>query len=386
MREVDPPSDHRRPRAANVWAGVVRRVPDPGGQSTGRHGLPIVRALPLAYGRPERRAGPRGARHPAGGPSRPRAEVHRRRRPHGIRERVPPRAEWRQEAARGPRARPRDGAVAALHGRTVPVPGSAHRPEPAGRDPPAVGESGSPAEGRPHGHALDRGSRVSRGSRDRPVEPTRTDGRGTRDRFAAAPEPQGAGVLRLGRRNLLGDRVRRVGEVSNIGEGVGRETPVTDFRSMSKVSVGQILGLVEAVDEVGGGADAATIAREVDMGIDRVGPLLGAGEFLGLVNVDDGDIRITDLSRKLLMANVRERKKIIREIIDDLPTFRLVMDMARNTGTPLGRQEVLQALADRVGSHQAEDVFKALVYWGRYAELVRYDSESEQLTVRVAPT
>jgi len=60
--------------------------------------------------------------------------------------------------------------------------------------------------------------------------------------------------------------------------------------------------------------------------------------------------------------------------------------MARNAGTPLERQKVLQALADRVGSHQAEDVFKALVYWGRYAELVRYDSESEQLTVRVAPT
>ncbi len=174
--------------------------------------------------------------------------------------------------------------------------------------------------------------------------------------------------------------------MSNIGDGVGRETPVTDFRSMSKVSVGQILGLVEAVDEVGGVADAATIAREVDMDIDRLGPILGAAEFLGLVTVEDGDIRITDLSRKLLMATVRERKKIIREIIDDLPTFRLVMDMARNTGTPLGRQEVLQALADRVGSHQAEEVFKALVYWGRYAELVRYDSESEQLTVRVAPT
>src|SRR2546430_7852078 len=172
--------------------------------------------------------------------------------------------------------------------------------------------------------------------------------------------------------------------VSNIGDDVGRKTPVTDFRSMSKVSVGQILGLVEAVDEVGGVADAATISREVEMDVDRLGPILTAAEFLGLVTVQDGDIRITDLSRKLLTASVRERKRIVREIIDDLPTFRLVMDMARNAGSPLGRQEVVQALADRVGSHQAEDVFKALVYWGRYAELVRYDSESEQLTVRTA--
>src|SRR5256712_8031047 len=199
-----------------------------------------------------------------------------------------------------------------------------------------MGESGSPAEGRPHGHALDRGSGVSRGSRDRAVESTRTHGRGTRDRPTAAPEPEGAGILRLGRRNLLADRVRRAGQVSNIGDGVGRETPVTDFRSMSKVSVGQILGLVEAVDEVGGVADAATIAREVEMDVDRLGPILVAAEFLGLVTVEDGDIRITELSRKLLTASVRERKRIVREIIDDLPPFRLVMDMPRHAGTALG--------------------------------------------------
>lgn len=175
--------------------------------------------------------------------------------------------------------------------------------------------------------------------------------------------------------------------MSNTGDDDGRKTPVTDFHSMAKVSVGQILGLVEAVDEVGGVADAATISREVEMDVDRLGPILTAAEFLGLVTIEDGDIRITELSRKLLTANVRERKRIVREIIDDMPAFRLVMEMARSSGAaPLGRQQVVQALADRVGSHQAEDVFNALVYWGRYAELVRYDSESEQLTVRVAQT
>jgi len=120
---------------------------------------------------------------------------------------------------------------------------------------------------------------------------------------------------------------------------------------MAKVSVGQILGLVEAVDEVGGLADAATISREVEMDVDRLGPILTAAEFLGLVTIEDGDIRITELSRKLLTANVRERKRIVREIIDDMPAFRLVMEMARSSGAPLGRQQVVQALADRVGSH-----------------------------------
>ena len=170
--------------------------------------------------------------------------------------------------------------------------------------------------------------------------------------------------------------------MTNSGNDDGRPGPVTDFHSIAKVSVGQILGLVEAVDEVGGAADVARISQEVDMDVDRLGPILGAAELLGLVSVQDGDLRITDLSRKLLTANVRERKAIVRGIIDDLPVFRRITDMARTAGRPLERREVIDAIAANVGSHQAEDVFRALVYWGRYVELVRYDSESEQFTLR----
>ncbi len=170
--------------------------------------------------------------------------------------------------------------------------------------------------------------------------------------------------------------------MSNSGDVVGPARRVTDFRSISKVSVGQILGLVEAVDEVGGMADVATISKEVDMDVDRLGPILDAAELLGLVTVQEGDVRVTDLSRKLLTANVRERKAIVRDIIDDLPVFRRITEMARTAGRPLERQEIMDAIVANVGSHQAEDVFKALVYWGRYVELVRYDSESEQLSLR----
>lgn len=170
--------------------------------------------------------------------------------------------------------------------------------------------------------------------------------------------------------------------MSNSGEGDGRRVAVADYRSIAKVSVGQILGLVEAVDEVGGVADVATISKEVDMDLDRLGPILNGAELLGLVTIEDGDVRITDVSRKLLAASVRERKAILREIIDDVPVFKEILSMARQAGRPLGRQEILEVLAARVGSHQAEDLFKALVYWGRYVELLRYSSESEQLSVR----
>ncbi len=168
----------------------------------------------------------------------------------------------------------------------------------------------------------------------------------------------------------------------NTPQANGPSKPLADMHPIAKVSVGQILGLVEAIDEVGGSADAATISQEVEMDIDRLGPIIDAAEFLSFVKVADGDLSITDLSRKVLHANVRERKKILRDIIDDVPIFKQVMEMARGAGRPLSREEVLGAITARVGTHNAGDIFNALVYWGRYTELVSYDSEAEELTVR----
>ncbi len=169
----------------------------------------------------------------------------------------------------------------------------------------------------------------------------------------------------------------------NSPQGNGPSKPLVEMHPIARVSVGQILGLVEAIDEVGGSADAATISQEVEMDIDRLGPIIDAAEFLAFVKVDEGDLTITDLSRKVLHANVRERKKIIRDIIDDVPIFKQVMEMARAAGRPLSREEILGAITARVGTHNADDLFNALVYWGRYTELVSYDSESEELTIRV---
>ncbi len=169
----------------------------------------------------------------------------------------------------------------------------------------------------------------------------------------------------------------------NTDQAHGPTKSLADMHPIAKVSAGQILGLVEAIDEVGGSADAATISQEVEMDIDRLGPIIDAAELLGFVKVEEGDLTISDLSRKVLHANVRERKKIIRDIVDDVPIFKQVMDMAKGAGRPLSRDEVLGVIAAQVGTHNAADLFNALVYWGRYTELVSYDSESEELTLRI---
>jgi hypothetical protein len=177
--------------------------------------------------------------------------------------------------------------------------------------------------------------------------------------------------------------LRSACKLGNSQEGNAPSKPLVEMHPIAKVPVGQILGLVEAVDEVGGSADVATISQEVEMDIDRLGPIIDAAEFLGFIKVEDGDLTCTDLSRKVLNANVRERKNIIRDIIDDVPIFKQVAEMARAAGRSVSREEVLGVIAAQYGSHNAENLFNALVYWGRYTELVHYDSKSEELTIRM---
>jgi len=158
---------------------------------------------------------------------------------------------------------------------------------------------------------------------------------------------------------------------------------LSDMHLIAKVSMGQILGLVEAVDEATGTADAATIAQEVDMHVGDLGPIVDAAEFLGLVAVRGGDLHITDLGRKVLHGSVHERRVLIRGVIDNIPMFRQITGMVRSAGKPLSKRQVLKALSDHVGSHHADQMFRALVYWGRYVRLVEYDSDSERFSLRM---
>ena len=86
--------------------------------------------------------------------------------------------------------------------------------------------------------------------------------------------------------------------------------------------------------------------------------------------------------RKVLNAGLRQRKALVRDIIRSLPVFQGLMDRLVAAGRPLQRQEVLAAIERHIGSHDAPTLFNALVAWGRYVELLSYDSRSELLSVR----
>ena len=163
-------------------------------------------------------------------------------------------------------------------------------------------------------------------------------------------------------------------------DGTGRRR--MDLQSITKVSFSQIVALARAVEEHGGQADVARIADDVEMDLEGIGPVVAAAEFLGVLTVDEGNLRLTDFGRKVIKASVRERKAMLRQFMKDLPVFRYVIQLIETSGRPASRREVIDALSVHFGSYEAEDLFRALVYWGRASELIAYDSRTELLTLR----
>jgi len=161
-----------------------------------------------------------------------------------------------------------------------------------------------------------------------------------------------------------------------------RKKPSSTHHGLPKPGLTQILGLLTAIDGAGGETDVARIAVDVRMNIVTIGPVVDAAEFLGLVKVHEGDIVLTELGSKLLRSGLRQRKEIIRSVIDQMPLFRQVTDLIRAAGRPLSRQEVTETLSEHVGTHHSDATFQALVYWGRYVERVTYDGAAELLGLR----
>ncbi len=145
-----------------------------------------------------------------------------------------------------------------------------------------------------------------------------------------------------------------------------------------RVSVGQVVGLLEAVDEVSGREDAAQIARDGKLHADLIPAVISLAKQLGLVDVDDGDIILKDQGRRILAASIKERKRAFADVVNRQEWMQEALRVIRAHGGTASREDVLAALAAKFGPFQAESLFTAVVYWGRYAGLLKYDSRTER--------
>ena len=159
-----------------------------------------------------------------------------------------------------------------------------------------------------------------------------------------------------------------------------KEESAMDGEPLPSAEVEQIIGLLEILDDLGGKEDIPKLARSLQFELDDLLPVIRAAELLGFVVAEGGDIEITDWGYQFLRGNVQERKEIFARAAMDVPWMKKILDMLKeNEGEPISKEEVLEAFQEDLSEEEAEKLLHTAIGWGRYAELIGYDQDEEQI-------
>ena len=81
------------------------------------------------------------------------------------------------------------------------------------------------------------------------------------------------------------------------------------YQVLPHVSIGDVTGLVELVQLRGGREDLYQIGRHLNLEIDDLFPMIEAADILGLANIEEGDLVLTEEGKHFAEAGVLEREE-----------------------------------------------------------------------------
>jgi NitT/TauT family transport system ATP-binding protein len=157
--------------------------------------------------------------------------------------------------------------------------------------------------------------------------------------------------------------------------------PSTRFTMLPHARSGGISGLLEILNERGGKEDLPKLAADLRLEIDDLLPTVDAASLLGLAEVKEGDVVITEEGREFATANVHRSHEIFKEqMLTRVPLASAVLGMLEQKRDGRIRKEfLLDILDEHFSNTEAERQFQTLVDWGRYAHLFEYDADEERL-------
>jgi NitT/TauT family transport system ATP-binding protein len=140
-----------------------------------------------------------------------------------------------------------------------------------------------------------------------------------------------------------------------------------------------LAGLLEKLSAEGGKTDLYRLSGELVLELDDLLPLVEAGEVLGFVTVQEGDLSLTPLGQAYAEASILARKELIAGRILRLPATRWIYEtLQADDNHRVDKDFFLDVLRGNFGDY-AETQLDTAVNWGRYAELYAFDDDTDEL-------
>jgi NitT/TauT family transport system ATP-binding protein len=138
-----------------------------------------------------------------------------------------------------------------------------------------------------------------------------------------------------------------------------------------------LAGLLEAVaaDPYRGHADLPALAGALQMEIDDLFPVAETLQLLRFAELAEGDLRLTDAGRRFVDLDQDDRKRLFAQhLLAYVPLaahIRRVLDERDTHRAPASRFR--DELEDHMSEQFADQTLRAVITWGRYAEVFAYD-------------
>ena len=147
-----------------------------------------------------------------------------------------------------------------------------------------------------------------------------------------------------------------------------------------QVGISRVIGLLEVLDDAGGRYDVFRLARDVNFEFGEILRVIKGAEMLGLIETPGADVVLTSTGGQLLRGRVNSRKKLLKEQIKKLPIFRAVVEALQHSENHRSDEDAfLEIFAIHLPAEATEALIKTVIDWGRYAELIGYSPDDQQL-------
>jgi NitT/TauT family transport system ATP-binding protein len=159
--------------------------------------------------------------------------------------------------------------------------------------------------------------------------------------------------------------------------------PAPMYQMLPHVAIGEIAGLVEQLHAAGGARGLDDLARDLQLEVDELLPLVEAADLLDFADVDEGDVRLTGEGQRFAEASILEKKEMFRrQALVRVELIRRISEELR--AAPKGRlsdHRLLAELEEAFSPSEARRQLDTAIDWARYGEVFGYDDEKGEFFV-----
>jgi NitT/TauT family transport system ATP-binding protein len=155
---------------------------------------------------------------------------------------------------------------------------------------------------------------------------------------------------------------------SGLGDNRRRIAPV----SLPYVTPAEVLGLMSLIGEEP--LDLFDLSEKFGREFGAVVRLVKAAELLGFVQTPGQDVLVTALGKELANSSTADQKRIVREQLMKLKIFELLVRLIKvQENQCLASEELVRELTAALPHEKPRPLFRTLLSWGRYAEIISLD-------------